>query len=201
MSTWEMDSPEALKINSNRVASTGTLDLWRDGLICAYEFLPEPMKKFKVGGDFGHQSGSVQGRFDAEIELKQPQISQDYIGVDLNRSFDSFGGNSEDPRNGSSNSGPESLGTEVQGFVVRESLQKNEEQELSPSSLAGGGSQGGHECYTGKKGHGSQWIPIGWARLKELLQTVQVGLLVSKSLRCLIFLRNPRWSKNIGTEF
>jgi hypothetical protein len=199
-----MDSPEALKINSSRVASTGTLDLWRDGLICAYEFIPELMKKIKVGGDFGHHSGSVQGHFDAEIELKHPQISQDYLGVDLNRSFDSLGGNSEDPRNGSSNSGPESLGTEVQGFVVRESLQKNEEQELSPSSLAGGGSQGGQggSFNSGKKGHGSQWIPIGWSRLKELLQTVQVGLLVSERLRrCFVFLQNPHWSKNIGTDF
>lgn len=191
-----MDSPEVLNSNSNKVASTGTLDLWRDGLICAYEFIPEPVKKYKVGGDFGHQSGPVQGRFDAEIALKHPQISQDYLGVDLNRSFDSLGGNSEDPRNGSSNSGPGSLGTEVQGFVVRESLQKNEEQELSPSSLAGGGSRGGQEWHSSKKGYGCQWVPIGWARLKELLQTVQVGLLVSERLRrCFIFLHN------IGIEF
>lgn len=161
----------------HKVQSTGTLDLWRDGLLCAYEFLPAPSKKFKVGANFGNQNGHVQGRLDCEISVKHPQ---DYLGIDLNRSHDSFGGVSEDCRPGSTASGVGSLGTEVQGFVVRESLLKDEEKAPSPTSSS---PRGFHDHrWNGKKEPGPQWIPIGWPRLSELFQAVQVCLCHPRSL-------------------
>lgn len=156
----------------SRVWSTGTLDLWRDGLICAYEFISAPPKNFKVAGDFGTQSGPVQGRFDCEISVKHPH---EYLGIDLNRSHDSLGGVSAVSR---ADSGADSLDTEVQGFVVRESLLGREAgseaggQTASPPSSASRGFR--DQRWHGRREHGSQWVPIGWPRLAELFQSVQV---------------------------
>ena len=160
--------------HSPRVWSTGTLDLWRDGLICAYEYISAPTKNFKVGGDFGAQTGPVHGRFDCEIQVKHPH---EYLGIDLNRSHDSLGGVSAASR---ADSGADSLDTEVQGFVVRESLLG---QTASPrrdpgptaSSWSHSSARGFRDQrWNGRKNHGPQWVPIGWTRLAELFQAVQV---------------------------
>lgn len=188
----------------HKVQSTGTLDLWRDGLLCAYEFLPAPSKKFKVGANFGNQNGHVQGRLDCEISVKHPQ---DYLGIDLNRSHDSFGGVSEDCRPGSTASGVGSLGTEVQGFVVRESLLKDEEKAPSPTSSS---PRGFHDHrWNGKKEPGPQWIPIGWPRLSELFQAVQGdplwcnddGLSDEDDSLTAADLAHPYWQKRNGPTF
>lgn len=148
---------------SPKLANTGTLDLWRDGLLCAYEFIPAPSKKIKVGGEFNSQ-GPIQGRFDAEISLKQSALL-DNPRVDSNRSQKSVGSSpSSSPK-----SAPGSSGTEIQGFVARESLKKDEEEALRSSSYSG---RLDHQP-SGRKGH-SQWIPIGWQRLTELFQAIQV---------------------------
>jgi len=179
MNSTELREPvdyDLQTFHTHKVQSTGTLDLWRDGLLCAYEFLPAPTKKFKVGADFGNQNEHLQGRLDCEISVKHPH---DYLGVDLNRSHDSFGGVSEDCRPGSTASGGvESLGTEVQGFVVRESLLKDEEEKVtSPTSSSPRGLHDHHDHRWNnglKKEPGCQWIPIGWPRLSELFQALQV---------------------------
>lgn len=158
------------KSHSHKVVSSGTLDLWQDGLLCAYEFIPAHVKKIKVGGEFG-QIGPVQGRFDAEFSLKHPQGTHDHAALHLNRSNDSLGQQPEDLKAGSLASGAGSLSTEVQGFVARESLRKNKEDTVSPSGTVHGTHSHGRRS---KKESSSQWIPVGWHRLAELFQTVQV---------------------------
>lgn len=171
------------QIPPHKVTSTGTIDLWRDGLLCAYEFIPAPEKKFKVGGDFGTQNGPLQGRFDAEISVKQPPHQHHLLQdpdprMDSSRSHVSVGRNSEDLQPGSpvEDSAVGSLGTEVQGFVVRESLHKGDNtHDDSPSSSNAPDGLQGHP-WAGKKDHSGLWIPIGWSRLTELFQSIQVRI-------------------------
>lgn len=160
-----MDSPGPYAPNlcSPKLMNTGTLDLWRDGLLCAYEFIPATSKKIKVGGEFNSQ-GPVQGRFDAEISLKPPHHIMENPRVDSTRSLTSSS------RLSSPKSAPSSLGTEIQGFVVRESLKKGAEGALGTSR-----SRLDHQP-SGKKGQSSQWVPIGWQRLAELFQGIQVRI-------------------------
>lgn len=153
-------------LHTHKLWCTGTLDLWRDGLICAYEFIPAPAKNFKVAGDFGNQSGRVQGRFDCDLSVKHPY---DYLGIDLNRSHDSFGEVSEVSH---ADSCADSLDTEVQGFVVRESLLKDEGNTSLPRASSSPRTSRDHR-WNGKKDYGSQWVPIGWSRLSELFQALQ----------------------------
>lgn len=184
-----------------KVQSTGTLDLWRDGLLCAYEFLPMPAKKFKVGADFSNHNGHLQGRLDCEISVKHPH---EYLaGIDLNRSHDSFGGVSEDA---TVSGGVGSLGTEVQGFVVRESLL---EKAPSATSSSPRGELHDHRWGATKKEHGPQWIPIGWPRLSELFQAVQgdpmwgndEGLSDEDDSLTAADLAHPYWQKRKGPTF
>ncbi|KAG0566003.1 hypothetical protein KC19_7G030700 [Ceratodon purpureus] len=168
---WKDPVPHA-GFHSPRVWSTGTLDLWRDGLICAYEFIPAPTKNFKVAGDFGNQAGPVQGRFDCEISVKHPH---EFLGIDLNRSHDSLGGVSAVSR---ADSGADSLDTEVQGFVVRESLLgRNARGDAGPAGTASPRSSSSRgvrdQRWHGRRQQSSQWVPIGWPRLSELFQAVQ----------------------------
>jgi hypothetical protein len=163
---------DAAGFHSPRVWSAGTLDLWRDGLLCAYEYIPAPTKSFKVAGDFG---GPVQGRFDCEVSVKQQQQqhAHDYLAIDLNRSYDSLGGASAVSR---ADSGADSLDTEVQGFVVRESLLGRDPaaQTASPRSSSSRGLN--REQQRWRKEPDPQWVPIGWPRLAELFQAVQVRI-------------------------
>jgi hypothetical protein len=139
-----------------KLTNTATLDLWRDGLLCAYEFIPATSKKFKVGGEFNSQ-GPVQGRFDAEFSLQTPNVLENNTKVEDSE-------NRSNSASTSPKSAASSLGTEIQGFVVRESLKKDEARaararlEHQPSE---------------KKSQSSQWVPIGWQRLQELFQGLQ----------------------------
>jgi len=147
-----MDSSGVPDLCSPKLTNTSTLDLWRDGLLCAYEFLPAISRKIKVGGEF-NAHGPLQGRFDAEISLKPNDISE------IPRV--------ESKRSSSELSSPKSSsGTEVQGLFVQESLKKEK--------LSASGGRLDHQR-SGKKGH-SQWVPIGWQRLVELFQGIQVRI-------------------------
>jgi len=152
-----MDPPGVPDSCSPKLTNTSTLDLWRDGLLCAYEFIPATSRKIKVGGEFNAQ-GPVQGRFDAEFSLNPHHILEN-ARVDSSRSSSG----SSSPKSASSSSG-----TEIQGFVVRESLKKDE--------LSKSGGRLDHQP-SGKKGQSSQWVPIGWQRLTELVQGIQVRIL------------------------
>ena len=136
------------------------LNLWRDGLLCAYEYIPALKKNLKVGADFGNKNGHVQGRLDCEIFVQQPR---DDLGTDLNRSRDSSEGVSEDS--------PAASTAEGSG-----NLHKDKKALLRPSPSRG------------RKRKTNQWVPIGWSRLSELFQTVQVWaiLLITTSLLLLL---------------
>ncbi|KAG0610700.1 hypothetical protein M758_7G084800 [Ceratodon purpureus] len=197
-----MDSPGPYMYDP-KLTNMGTLDLWRDGLLCAYEFIPAPTRKIKVGGEFNPQ-GPIEGRFDAEISLKQSHVLFDDPRVDSNRSQKSLAASSP---SSSPKSPPSSLGTEIQGFVVRESLKKGDEKALSTSSHGNGGRLD-HQP-SGKKGQISQWIPIGWQRLAELFQGIQIdtewpmdeGFSDNDDTLSVADLAQPYWQMRAGPTF
>lgn len=147
-----------------RLTNTATLDLWRDGLLCAYEFIPAISKKFKVGGEFNSQ-GPVQGRFDAEFSLQTPNVLENNTTVDSENTKVDDSENRSSSASTSPKSAASSLETEIQGFVVRESLKKDEGR-AARARLDHQPSE--------KKSQSSQWVPIGWQRLQELFQGLQV---------------------------
>lgn len=67
-----MSCPNNIQGSKN---TAGTWDLWTDGLLCAYEFIPAMDKKYKVGGKFGEKSGPVQGKFNAEFSVKPEELA------------------------------------------------------------------------------------------------------------------------------
>jgi hypothetical protein len=144
-------SPKTPAFHTHKVSSTGTLDLWRDGLLCAYEYIPAPKRKFKVGADFGNQNGDVQGRLDCKISVQPP--------------YDATGVDSEDLPAGEGEGKGEGEG---EGTLDGE-VHKDEEKAMPPPSSSPRGFQKNK-----RKELGSQWVPIGWARLSELFQGVQV---------------------------
>lgn len=128
----------------------GTPGLWRDGLLCAYEYIPAHSRKIKLGGEFNSQ-GPVQGRFDAEISLQQPHAPLE----------NSLGSTNSDDLRGTA-SAPGSLGYEAE---QDENTVSTSKPSYNPP-LA-------HLPSKGRKGLSNQWIPIGWNRLAELFQAVQ----------------------------
>lgn len=142
-------------------------NLWLDGLICAYEFIPAPLQKIKLGGVITAQ-GLLQGQFDTEISLKQPVSLIENLGVDSKRSNKSPASSPrsspEDQLSNSSKLTPISPGT------TRKSLETDAPKDLSPLSLSHGSSLVRQPSTRNRQ---SQWIPIGWDRLTELFQDLQ----------------------------
>jgi hypothetical protein len=120
-------------------------------LLCAYEYIPAHSRKIKLGGEFNSQ-GPVQGRFDAEISLQQPHAPLE----------NSLGSTNSDDLRGTA-SAPGSLGYEAE---QDENTVSTSKPSYNPP-LA-------HLPSKGRKGLSNQWIPIGWNRLAELFQAVQV---------------------------
>jgi len=151
-------------------------ELWTDGLLCAYEFIPGAKKKYKVGGKFGGSSGAIQGKFDAELSVHEPQVVQQIAALT----------NSADHE-------PNSLEAQSQGNLQHKELEVRKRSPAPPkssdvqeepkqmnesisdhSTLSNGRNLHHHR----KKEIGNHWLPIGWDRLAELVATVEVSLLI-----------------------
>lgn len=113
-------------------------ELWVDGLLCAYEFIPGPKKHIKVG---------CKGLFDAEIRDKSIAL------LPASEMLHAAGKPSDDIVVGAH---PSFLIEDVEGKPSNGECKTDPTPSVSP------------------KLQGSHWIPIGWRRLAELVQVVQI---------------------------
>lgn len=172
------------------------VDLWTDGLLCAYEYVPSHRKHFRVGGKLDDKSGLLEGKFDADLTLKSGNL--DEAGPLLKHSaehaaLDEF----PRPTNGRLGSaGPSQGAAQVanqSGKPIDEISSAGKDDKNVTKSIDGG-----------------RWIPIGWKRLAELAQAAKVGadLLSSSSeeslygddseLVCVADVAAPFWVPRAG---
>eukprot|EP01018_Ginkgo_biloba_P008907 Gb_15329 [translate_table: standard] len=148
-------------IDSTRAYSKdvgSTTELWTDGLICAFEFVPGHKRKSKFGSN--HRNPPTQGKLDQEF-TKWGQFA------DLNNlsASNATGGCLQEEK------GDVILkdihGQEPGLLYVNEPASQESMKEMKENAIAGRpqGADKRQKCY---------WVPIGWARLSELVQMVQV---------------------------
>lgn len=136
----------------------GGSELWIDGLLCAYEFIPGPKKHIKVGGKLDHRSGLFEGTFDADVTLKS--------GLGLIPTEDLVHAASRSPE-GAPEGAVDSTSSYhplQPSFFIEDREGGNstaqQKKDASPS--------------LNRKVEASHWVPIGWTRLAELVQSVQI---------------------------
>lgn len=124
-------------------------DLWVDGLLCAYEYIHGPKKHIKVAGKLDNKSGLFEGSFDAEVTLKSPEHAL-LLSPEMLHS--------------TSKPGDDIVVSPHPSFFIEELEGKGSivEPKTDPTSSVS------------PKMEGSHWVPIGWARLGELVHSVQI---------------------------
>ncbi|KAL3677815.1 hypothetical protein R1sor_020771 [Riccia sorocarpa] len=132
-------------------------EMWVDGLILAYELIPAPKNRIKVGGKFGQKSGPMRGNFSAEITLDEPKAAPDAQIADESWK------QKKSPLPDSS--------VEEDGGAVEE--EKGEEARSVGSR--------GEEREEWKKKQHDKWVPIGWERIGELCQLAQSNIISGKA--------------------
>ncbi|BBN00776.1 hypothetical protein MPTK1_2g02020 [Marchantia polymorpha subsp. ruderalis] len=150
-----MSSPDIPKSHTTKPGAVCGHELWVDGLILAYEFIPAPKNKIKVGGKFGQKSGPMKGNFNAEITLRDPRVAE---GAELSK------GSPPEP-----------------GKAAGAGVESRDEQRGAQGSVENAPPGPGEDADDGprKKEH-NQWVPIGWERLGELVQIVQANILTGR---------------------
>ncbi|XP_027338823.1 uncharacterized protein LOC113852679 isoform X2 [Abrus precatorius] len=134
--------PDSHKSFHGRDPNPGN-DLWKDGLICAFEYVRGQKKSVK-----SRSSSYITDRLDANGPRSRTHVSSDglmeasSIGLDKNKHSD-----------------PSSVN------VLRDSAFGASDDDRESQVLQVGQS---------KKYEGSHWLPIGWTRISELVQAVQV---------------------------
>ncbi|KAF3449876.1 hypothetical protein FNV43_RR05955 [Rhamnella rubrinervis] len=139
-----MKKAEHCKIFSSRDALAGG-ELWTDGLICAFEFICGP--KILVQSKSGSRMSSRLQTDDSHSRLHVP--SKGYT-------------ERLSPRIDKSKVSENSSINELRESVVHPD--NNRDSQVHQSS----------QLQSFEKFEGSHWIPIGWARISELCQSVQV---------------------------
>lgn len=132
-----MSSPDIPKSHTTKPGAVCGHELWVDGLILAYEFIPAPKNKIKVGGKFGQKSGPMKGNFNAEITLRDPRVAE---GAELSK------GSPPEP-----------------GKAAEAGVESRDEQRGAQGSVENAPPGPGEDADDGprKKEH-NQWVPIGW---------------------------------------
>lgn len=140
----EMKKPEPRKNYSSRDALAGG-ELWTDGLICAFEFVRGP--KFPVQSKSGSRIPSRPQTDDGRSRFRVP-----------------------------SNGFAERLSSRTDRNKISENLSINELGDRAAHLDENRDSQAHQpsQFQSLEKFEGSHWIPIGWARISELVQNVQV---------------------------
>ncbi|XP_006359088.1 uncharacterized protein [Solanum tuberosum] len=134
---------ESQRVHYHKDAMPGS-ELWTDGLICAFEFVRGD-KKF---GPKSSTKGLPPDEIDNEI-VKRPARAYRLAEAPVQRT------------NGNS-------------LLDSTSLVELREHEISPADgKMDNQSSPGQKLYNLEKIGGSHWRPIGWARISELIQTVQ----------------------------
>lgn len=169
MASWRTSAPPpstppkspAMAVMSSKHSSNGSDELWTDGLLCAYEFIPGPKKHIRVGGKLDHRSGLLEGKFDADVTLKSGHFDE-AAALFLK----------DHPP-------AETLG--IAHFADSKAAQaarifdgSAEAAAQSTNAIRADSSEGTGDRIAKMKMEGGYWVPIGWKRLAELVQTVQV---------------------------
>jgi hypothetical protein len=156
-------------------------ELWTDGLLCAYEFIPGAKKRHRVGGKLGEHTGhNNQVKFDAELHVHEPQSLPQLVAL------------------GSDEPAMRSLEAQPHGNEQHNELEGEKRSLASKSGDNQGELKGTNESVSGrwslpdgrnlqhprKKEAGTHWVPISWDRLTELVATVQVCVCLSLSSIC-----------------
>ncbi|KAL2641625.1 hypothetical protein R1flu_009212 [Riccia fluitans] len=139
-------------------------ELWVDGLILAYEFIPKPKHKIKVGGKFGQKSGPMRGNFSADITLKEPKVSP---------AVADFADTAWKQKKAPLSDSPMHSPSTDHG----EDAAKEERREKSQRDA----SHRGEERENLKKKEYDQWVPIGWERIGELCHLAQCNIISGKA--------------------
>lgn len=166
------------KGQGNKPVLSSFHELWTDGLLCAYEFIPGAKKRHRAGSKLGEHTGqNNQLKFDAELHVHEPQSLPQLVAL------------------GSDESPMRSLEAQPQGNEQHNELEGKKRSLASKSGDNQGELKGTNESVSGhwslpagsnlqhprKKEAGNHWVPISWDRLAELVATVQVCLSLSLS--------------------
>ncbi|XP_024024340.1 uncharacterized protein LOC21393929 isoform X1 [Morus notabilis] len=142
-----MKKPENHKTYSTRDV-VPTSELWTDGLICAFEFIRGPKKA--VASKSGSRTPSRQQTNGDQSRLRVPSN-----GLAADTSF-----------------------LKLDNAKVVETASLSEVRSSNIGSLGDDRDSPVHpsgQIHSFERHEGSYWVPIGWARISELVQTVQIG--------------------------
>lgn len=138
--TNKMKKEESNKSYGHRDVVSGS-DLWRDGLICAFEFIRgrrRSMNSKSTSKILSRQIGGESSNTQVVSEVSSPRLDRNTL--------------------------LESLAvTELRG----DQIAPNDDYKDSPSNQSG-------QYHTVERLEYGHWVPIGWARISELVQTVQI---------------------------
>lgn len=150
-------STDSGKGSFNKNVVTGT-ELWTDGLICAFEFVSGHKRKYRVRSSY--RDPLTPGKHSQDM-TKVEQISHPNNLPEINATEGYLQHNKADVVSKDKwDQLPDWL--HVEEPALKEGTADNRESPIARKYEGGDKVQ---ECY---------WVPIGWARLKELVQMVQV---------------------------
>ncbi|KAG6696000.1 hypothetical protein I3842_09G125400 [Carya illinoinensis] len=145
----KMKKPGGHKNYSNKDDNAQN-DLWTDGLICAFEFVRGPKK-------------SIHSRSRSKIPSRW-QVDGEVDGEDLKMQV---------PANGKAeSSSPPIDGNKLLELNSLKELRSNETSSFDDYKYVQ--THQSSQCQGIERLEGSHWVPIGWARISELVKTVQV---------------------------
>ncbi|RVW47381.1 hypothetical protein CK203_090341 [Vitis vinifera] len=141
----KMKNPENQTNSNGRDATPGS-DLWTDGLICAFEYVTSHRRISR--SKYGSKIQSVQ---QIEGENMKKQVPENKVSR-----------------------------ASAQNLIRKHRSESASLVELEPDHVASLDNHIDHQFYQSDRYHmterssGSHWVPIGWARISELVQTVRV---------------------------
>lgn len=141
----KMKNPENQTNSNGRDATPGS-DLWTDGLICAFEYVTSHRRISR--SKYGSKIQSVQ---QIEGENMKKQVPENKVSR-----------------------------ASAQNLIRKHRSESASLVELGPDHVASLDNHIDHQFYLSDHYHmterssGSHWVPIGWARISELVQTVRV---------------------------
>lgn len=149
-------STDSGKESFNKNVVTGP-KLWTDGLICAFEFVSGDKRKYRVRSSYSNPL--TPGKHSQDI-TKVEQISHPNNLPEINATEGCLQHNKADVSKDKWDQFPDLL--HVEEPALKEGMADTRESPIARKSEGGDKVQEGY------------WVPIGWARLKELVQMVQV---------------------------
>jgi hypothetical protein len=141
--------------------------LWVDGLLCAYEFVPGPKKHIKLSGKLdSHVPGLFKGSFDAEVAVKSTDVALGEL-----ESEGEIGGKTDSDRDLCSDLHQDALAQkEDEQDLQRQQQQQHQQQQQQHQQQQQ--KQAAEKRKMKSSSH--HWVAIGWSRLEELVGSVEI---------------------------